>query len=152
MPHFFPSALTQRSSQTCAMMGSISHSSECRMRPALEAAAEPEATDAGISFGPWHAPAKKTPSVGLSIGRSLGWYSVNHPPGPCWMFSTELTESTSGCGTAAWLSMTISYSYSVTNPSVISSEWTNRLWVLSSSVIRLGLPWMNLIPIFRARS
>ena len=110
-----------------AMMGSISHSSECRMRPARDEAAEPDETDAGISFKPCAAPARKMPSVGLSIGRSLGWYSMNHPPGLWVILSTELTVSTSGCGTAAWLSMTMSYSCSTTLPSAISSECTNKL-------------------------
>ena len=41
MPHFLPWALMQRSSHTWATMGSISHSSECRIRAAREAAAEP---------------------------------------------------------------------------------------------------------------
>ena len=112
----------------------------------------PEHAGAGMSFKPWQAPARKMPSVGLSIGRSLGWYSMNHPPGLWTIFNTELTVSTSGWGTAAWLSMTMSYSCSITLPSATSSEWTNRLWVAGSSVIRPGRPWMKRMPISRARS
>ena len=34
------------------------------------------ATVSGISFGPWHAPERNTPAVGLSTGRSFGCASV----------------------------------------------------------------------------
>ena len=51
------------------------------MRAARAAAALPWATLAGMSLGPCAAPARKTPSVGESTGRSLGWYSIKKPPG-----------------------------------------------------------------------
>ena len=40
------------------------------------AAALASETVSGISFGPLHAPARKTPAVGLSTGRSFGCASV----------------------------------------------------------------------------
>jgi hypothetical protein len=73
--------------------------SECRMRPARDAQASPEETEAGDVFLPL-ASARQEDTVGRAVHGRLGWYSMNQPPGLCEMFSTELTVSTSGWGTA----------------------------------------------------
>ena len=42
----------------------------------LEAVPEACATAVGMSLGDWQAPARKTPAVLVSTGRSLGWTSL----------------------------------------------------------------------------
>ena len=45
----------------------------------LAAAAEPCATEAGMSFAPWQMPTKNTPAVLVSTGFSLTWLSTKKP-------------------------------------------------------------------------
>ena len=57
---------------TWAMAGSDSSMSLEKSDRTLAAAALPCVTDAGMSFRPWHAPARKTPEVFVSTGLSFG--------------------------------------------------------------------------------
>ena len=45
----------------------------------LAAAPLPCATEDGMSFGPWATPARNTPAVLVSTGRSLQWDSMKNP-------------------------------------------------------------------------
>ncbi len=62
-----------------ATSGSSSAKPFLRMTALWVTAARPEATLSLEFFGPWQAPAMKTPSTTVSTGRSLGWISLKKP-------------------------------------------------------------------------
>ena len=66
-------------SLTTATAGSRSSSSALKRPSTLAPVALAMATASGMSFGAWQAPARKTPAVLVSTGRSLGWASLMKP-------------------------------------------------------------------------
>ena len=63
-------------SLTRAMLGSRSSSGYENRPSTLAAQADAWATQSGMSFGAWHAPARKTPAAAVSTGRNFGWASL----------------------------------------------------------------------------
>ena len=96
--------------------------------PAIRAAAAaPWATEAGMSFGPWHTPATNTPSVIVATGSSFGWRSVYQPAMLHEMPHFRPISLASVCGSIAPISTTISTGMRRCLPSSVSSTWTIEL-------------------------
>ena len=70
---------TQRRMSTWAICGSLSSLSRAKSASTLAAAAEPWATEAGMSLAPWQTPARNTPAVLVSTGLSFTWLSMKKP-------------------------------------------------------------------------
>ena len=70
---------TQRRMSTWAICGSLSSLSRAKSASTLAAAAEPCATEAGMSLAPWQTPARNTPAVLVSTGLSFTWLSMKKP-------------------------------------------------------------------------
>ena len=70
---------TQSFWSTTAIIGLVLSLSLASRPMTLEAVPEAWATVAGMSLGAWQAPARKTPAVLVSTGRSLGWPSFRKP-------------------------------------------------------------------------
>jgi len=65
---------------------------------AFAAAPLPCATDSGISFGPWPAPATNTPAIRLSTGRNFGCASFRNPSLPQLILRIREMAEVLGCG------------------------------------------------------
>ena len=109
-------------SSTMEMIGSIFHFCLLITVAALDAAPLPCETLYGISFRPWQAPAQKTPSVGASIGLSLGWDSMKNPSERRDRLRMRATSSEPFLGMAAVVRTTMSASTSIGFPRSESSE------------------------------
>ena len=71
---------------TTATCGSSSARPSLSIAALCVTAASPEATLSLEVFGPWQAPAMKTPSTTVSTGRSFGWISLKKPSRPTGSF------------------------------------------------------------------
>ncbi|OPX73131.1 MAG: hypothetical protein A4E38_00245 [Methanoregulaceae archaeon PtaB.Bin108] len=113
---------------------------------AADAAPSADATVSGISFGPWHTPARKTPAVVVPHGLSFGWASRSQPsidfetPKSLRVFSVDSHGSTAAAST------TMSTSRLIGRLRRVSSALMRRFLVLGSSSTFATRPRMNFAP------
>ncbi len=97
------------------------------------AAAPAWATVSGISLGPWQTPERKIPAVGDSTGRSFAWDSVRKLLVSMLAVSMVAILRTSGLGSMAVASTTISVSMTMRLLSRRSTPCTTSLSPFSAT-------------------
>ena len=119
------------------------------------AAAAPWDTESGMSFGPWQAPAMKTPSVMVATGSSLGWRSVSHPSMLQESPNLSAVSLASARGSRAPMSRTMSTGRRCCRPRRVSSYCRMSLpsspGSRAASVTSATRPRTKCMPSFRRR-
>ena len=145
----------QSSSLIEATMGSIITVPLVIMPEIRAAAAAPWATEAGISLGPWHAPAMNMPSVMVATGSSFGCRSVNQPRMLQEMPHLRPSSLASAWGSKAPMRITMSKGRRRCLPISVSSNCTISLppsdGDLAASVTSATLPRTKCMPSVNSR-